>query len=320
LVTLDDVRAAAERLRPLVVRTPLMRLGDTAFVKPESLQLTGSFKIRGAYNTLAQLSDHQKKIGIVAHSSGNHAQAVALAARLLGIRCVVVMPGDAPRIKVDGVRRNGAEIIFVGPANTERVARAHEIADSEGLELVSSANDKRVIAGQGTVGLEIVEQLAENGLAEPPVVLVPVGLGGLASGISTAVKSLRPDAHVFGVEPELAADTHASLAAGTPTPWPSEKVGRTIADGLRGEAPADIPFAHLKRNLDGVFLVSEKEIAAAMTTAARDLKLVLEPSGAVALAGLVRYASDLPPGVPVAVLSGGNVDLPRYLELLSDND
>ena len=319
LVTIDDVRAAALRLDGLAVRTPLLRFRETGWVKPENLQPTGSFKIRGAYNTMAQLSDKQKTIGIVAHSSGNHAQAVALAARLLGVRCVVVMPDNAPKVKVDGVRRLGGEIVFVGPANEERVARAHEIADAEGLELVSSADDVRVVAGQGTVGLEIVEQLVQMGVSEPPVVLTPVGLGGLAAGISLAVKSLRPDAHVFGVEPELAADTHDSLAAGVRTPWPSEKVGRTIADGLRGEAPAIIPFEHLKRYLDGVLLVSESEIASAMAVAARELKLLLEPSGAVALAGLIAHAGELPAGPPVAVLTGGNVDLPRYMELLAAN-
>jgi len=320
LVTIDDVRAASERIRGIAVRTPLLQFRDLGFVKPESLQPTGSFKIRGAYNTLAQLSGEQKKRGVVAHSSGNHAQAVAHAAQLLGIRAVVVMPANAPQIKVDGVRRAGGEIIFVGPANEERVKRAHEIADEEGLELVSSANDKRVVAGQGTVGLEIVEQLGERAVgatAGPLVVLVPVGLGGLAAGVALAVKSLRPSAHVWGIEPELAADTHDSLAAGHLMPWPAEKVGRTIADGLRGEAPAEIPFAHLKEYLDGVVLVSESEIEQAMAVAARELKLVLEPSGAVSLAGLVSHLNELPEGSFVTVLTGGNVDPARYLEMLS---
>lgn len=317
LVTLNDVRAAHSRVRGLVVRTPLLRFRDVGFVKPENMQPTGSFKIRGAYNTLAQLSPDQRKIGIVAHSSGNHAQAVALAARLLGIRCVVVMPDNAPQIKIDGVRRNGGEIVFVGPANVERVARAHEIADRDGLELVSSANDVRVVAGQGTLGVEIVEQLAELGVADPLVVLVPVGLGGLAAGVSLAVKSLRPDAHVFGVEPELAADTHDSLAAGVRTPWPADQVGRTMADGLRGEAPAEIPFAYLQRYLDGVILVSEREIQEALGVAAGESKQVVEPSGAVALAGLLAHRDELPEGTVVAVLSGGNVDPERYLELLA---
>ena len=319
LVSVEDVRKAAQRIRGVAVRTPLLRFRDAGFVKPECLQPTGSFKIRGAYNTLSQLSAEQRQRGIVAHSSGNHAQAVALAARLLGIRAVVVMPDNAPQVKVDGVRRYGGEIVFVGPANTERVQRAHEIADAEGLELVSSADDRRVVAGQGTVGLEIVEQLDEmagRDAAEPLTVLVPVGLGGLAAGVALTVKSLRPDAHVWGVEPELAADTHDSLAADERTPWPTDKVGRTIADGLRGEAPAPIPFAHLKRYLDGVVLVRENEIEQAMAVAAHELKLVLEPSGAVSLAGLVAHASELPQGRFVAVLTGGNVDMRSYLEFL----
>ena len=304
------------------MRTPLLRFRDLGFVKPENLQPSGSFKIRGAYNTLSQLSDEEKGRGVVAHSSGNHAQAVCLAARLLGIRAVVVMPDNAPQVKVDGVRRYGGEIVFVGPANEERVQRAHEIAATEGLELISSADDRRVVAGQGTVGLEIVEQLDEMsdpGATDLLVVLVPVGLGGLAAGVALTVKSLRPDAQVWGVEPELAADTHDSLAAGERTPWPADKVGRTIADGLRGEAPAPIPFAHLKRYLDGVVLVREIEIEQAMAVAAHELKLVLEPSGAVSLAGMVGHASELPQGRFVAVLTGGNVDPARYIEFLSRN-
>jgi len=304
------------------LRTPLLRFRDLGFVKPENLQPSGSFKIRGAYNTLSQLSDEEKGRGVVAHSSGNHAQAVSLAARLLGIRAVVVMPDNAPQVKVDGVRRYGGEIVFVGPANEERVQRAHEIAATEGLELISSADDRRVVAGQGTVGLEIVEQLDEMsdpGATDLLVVLVPVGLGGLAAGVALTVKSLRPDAQVWGVEPELAADTHDSLAAGERTPWPADKVGRTIADGLRGEAPAPIPFAHLKRYLDGVVLVREIEIEQAMAVAAHELKLVLEPSGAVSLAGMVGHASELPQGRFVAVLTGGNVDPARYIEFLSRN-
>jgi threonine dehydratase len=322
LVTVEDVRQAAQRIRGVALRTPLLRFRDLGFVKPENLQPSGSFKIRGAYNTLSQLSDEEKGRGVVAHSSGNHAQAVSLAARLLGIRAVVVMPDNAPQVKVDGVRRYGGEIVFVGPANEERVQRAHEIAAAEGLALVSSADDRRVVAGQGTVGLEIVEQLDEMsdpGATDLLVVLVPVGLGGLAAGVALTVKSLRPDAQVWGVEPELAADTHDSLAAGERTPWPADKVGRTIADGLRGEAPAPIPFAHLKRYLDGVVLVREIEIEQAMAVAAHELKLVLEPSGAVSLAGMVGHAGELPQGRFVAVLTGGNVDPARYIEFLSRN-
>jgi threonine dehydratase len=322
MLTLDDVRAAAGRLHGVVLRTPLLPLGERAFVKAENLQLTGSFKIRGAYNALAQLTDAGRRNGVVTHSSGNHAQAIARAARLLGVRALAVMPDDAPQVKVAGVRADGAEIEFVGAANSERVARAHEIAEHDGLELVSSANDMRVMAGQGTVGLEIVEQLAEAGVSTDAAltVLVPVGLGGLAAGIAVAIKGLRPGARVIGVEPELAADTRDSLAAGRPIAWPAEQTTRTIADGLRAEAPALIPFGHLLRYLDGVMTVSEHEIAAAIRRAASELRLVLEPSGATALAALTVHADELergPVGPIVVVASGGNVDRGRYLELLA---
>lgn len=316
LVTLDEVRAAAERLRGIAVLTPLLPFGAGDYVKPEGLQPTGSFKIRGAYNALAQLSAEERARGVVTHSSGNHAQAIARAARLLGIRAVVVMPDNAPAVKVAGVRADGAEIVVVGPHNPERVARAHEIAQRDGLNLVSSANDRRVIAGQATIGLEIVEQLAAAGVADPPTVLVPVGLGGLAAGVATAVKALRPDAQVLGVEPTLAADTHASLARGEIVAWPAEETGRTIADGLRAEAPAPIPFAHLLERLDGVLTVTEDEIVRALGVAAREAHLVLEPSGAVSLAALLFHARELPPGPRVAVLSGSNVDARQFVELL----
>jgi threonine dehydratase len=317
LVSIDDVRAAADRVRRVAVETPLLRFRDLGWVKPENLQPTGSFKIRGAYNTLAQLSPDQRRVGVVAHSSGNHAQAVARAAKLLGVRAVVVMPHNAPKIKVEGVRADGAEIVFVGPNNEERVARAHEIAEADGLELVSSANDPRVIAGQGTIGLEIDGQARETGISGPLVVLVPVGLGGLSAGIGLAINALRPESFVVGVEPAIAADTHASLAAGKVTPWPAEQTGQTIADGLRAEAPAEIPFEHQKRYLERVVLVSEDEIARAVAIAARELHVVLEPSGAVSLAGLVFHADELPAGERIAVLTGGNVDTDRYVELLT---
>jgi threonine dehydratase len=316
LVSLADIRAAAERIRGVALRTPLLPFGDGSFLKPESLQPTGSFKIRGAYNAMAQLPKTELARGVVTHSSGNHAQAIARAARLLGTRAVVVMPENAPRSKVDGVRGDGAEIVFVGPHNSERVERAHQIAERDGLTLIPSADNLRVIAGQGTIGLEIIEQLAELGTAGTPVVLVPVGLGGLAAGIATAIKSLLPEAHVFGVEPELAADTRDSLAAGRPVAWPPERTAATSADGLRAESPAPRPFAHLRRHLDGVLTVSEAQIGRAVGLAARAARLVLEPSGAVALAALVERADELPAGPRVAVLSGGNVDAERYIDLL----
>jgi threonine dehydratase len=317
VITLDDVQAAADRIRGVALRTPLLPFRDDSYVKPESLQPTGSFKIRGAYNTLAQLPEGVRAYGVVAHSSGNHGQAVARAARLLGIRAVIVMPDNAPAVKVDGVRSDGAEVVFVGPHNEERVARAHEIAEHSGMVLVSSANDERVIAGQGTIGTEIAEQLAELRDDRPPVVLVPVGLGGLAAGVALGVKARRPDARVFGVEPELAADTHESFVGKSRVRWPGEETGRTVADGLRAETPAEIPFGYLARSLDAVLLVSEDEIIAAVAAAARELRLVLEPSGACSLAGLIRHRDTLPPGVTVCVLSGGNVDPQRLAEHLA---
>ncbi len=316
MVTLEEFRAAAQRIAGVAVRTPLLPFRDGAYLKPESLQPTGSFKIRGAYNTLSQMTPEERARGVVTHSSGNHAQAIARAARLLGIRALVVMPNNAPAVKVAGVRADGAEIEFAGPHNEERVARAHEIADRDGMALVPSANHPGVIAGQGTIGLEIVEQLAALGVSDAPVVLVPVGLGGMAAGTSTAVKALRPDAHVFGVEPEVAADTRDSFNARAIRPWPSDRTSSTIADGLRGEAPAPIPFRHLMANLAGVLTVSEAEIAAAVAVAAREAHLVVEPSGAVTLAALLNRRAELPAGPVVAVLSGGNVDPARYLEFL----
>jgi len=313
----EQISQAMGRLDGVALRTPLLPFGDNAFLKAENLQITGSFKLRGAYNALAQLTPEQRARGVVTHSSGNHAQAIARAGRLLGIRAVVVMPDNAPAVKVAGVRADGAEIVFVGPHNEERVARAHEIAERDGMNLVPSANDLRVIAGQGTIGFEIVAQLMEREVGEPPVVLVPIGLGGLAAGVSTAVKSIVPAARVLGVEPALAADTRESLERGERISWPAEQTARTMADGLRGEAPAPIPFAILRNKIDGVLTVEEDEIARAVAVGAREARVVIEPSGAVSLAALLYRAEQLPAGPRVAVLSGGNVDPARYLELLT---
>jgi len=301
----------------VVLRTPLLPFRDGSFIKAESLQPTGSFKIRGAYNAMAQLTAAQRSRGVVTHSSGNHAQAIARSGRLLGVRVVVVMPDVAPQIKVAGVRADGAEIVFVGPHNEERVARAHEIAERDGMALIPSANDTRVVCGQGTIALEIQEQLAELGIAEPPVVLVPVGLGGLSAGVSLTMSALEPRAKTFGVEPALAADTRESLERGERTAWPSEQTTKTIADGLRGEMPSEIPFAILRRHLAGVIAVEEAEIVDAMRTAAKEAKLVLEPSGATPLAALLGHRSELPEGPVVVVASGGNVDPQKYVEWLA---
>jgi len=319
LATLADIRAAAQRLHGVVVRTPLLALGPEEYAKPESLQPTGSFKLRGAYNAIAQLNPEQRAAGVVTHSSGNHGQAVARVGRILGIRTVVVMPSDAPRVKARRVAEDGAEIVVVGPSHEERRDRAQAIADAEGLTLVPSADDRRIISGQGSVGLEIAEQLAELGRVEPshsPTVLVPVGQGGLAAGTATALKELLPRARVFGVEPALAADGRDSLARGQIVRWPSEQVARTMADGMRMESLAALPFRHLQRYLDGILIVEEADIARAMVRAAVDLRLVLEPSGATALAALEVHRTTLGAGPLVAILSGGNVDRGRYMELV----
>lgn len=324
LVSLDDIRAASRRLAGVALRTPLLAAGAAGtYVKPESLQPTGAFKLRGAWNAVAQLSADDLRRGVVTHSSGNHGQAVAYAARLAGARAVVVMPRDAPTIKIERVRAQHGEIVFVGNSSDERAGRAHELADEHGLVLIPSADDPRIIAGQGTAGLEIVEQLAELGREDGPLrVLVPIGQGGLAAGVAAAVKGLRPAARLIGVEPELAADARDSLAAGQIVRWPTQQVNRTMADGMRMEGPAPLAFAHLQRHLDQIVTVSEQQIGAAVARAARELRLVLEPSGAVSLAALFELLETERGGQggddasTVAILSGGNVDPHRYVELL----
>lgn len=316
LITIDEVRQAAQRLRGHVLRTPLLAFGSASYVKPESLQPTGSFKLRGAYNAISRLDAERRARGVVTHSSGNHGQAVARVCRSLGIRAVIVMPSDAPQLKIRRVAEDGAEIVFVGPSHEERRDRAHGLAHDEGLTLVPSADDRHVISGQATAGLEIVEDLLEAGVEGRPTILVPVGQGGLAAGVASAVKALLPEARVFGVEPALAADGRESLASGRIVRWAAEQVGRTMADGMRMESLAPLPFRHLQRHLDGILTIEEADIAHAMARAASDVRLVLEPSGATALAALIRHGAELQGGPLVAVLSGGNVDPERYLALL----
>ena len=329
-VTLADVQAAADCLRGVALRTPLLAYGpfedeigaSRVWLKPENLQPSGAFKIRGAYNALATLSAAERARGVVTHSSGKHALGVARAARMLGLRAVIVMPDDAPAIKVAGVRADGAEIDFVGPDNEERIARADQLAAEQGLVLIPSYDDARIVAGQGTVGLEIVEQVAELGRAnEPLTVFVPIGGGGLSAGVCVAVKSLRPDATVVGVEPELAADAAESLRSGERVRWAPALTGRTIADGVRTSSLGRIPWAQLSRLIDDIVTVDEDEIKRAMLEVATRARIVAEPSGAVAVAGWQRYGGDLPDADEsdtVIVISGGNVDPARYRALLAE--
>ena len=319
LVDLTEIRAAAERLRGVAIRTPIVAADAIApglLLKAESLQPIGAFKIRGAYNAVAQLTAEERSRGVITYSSGNHAQGVARAARLLGAPAVVVMPSDAPAIKRARVEADGAEVVVVGTSSEERRRVAGDVAAARGLAVIPPYDDDRIIAGQGTCGLELAEDVAD--LA---AVLVPIGGGGLASGVAAAVKALRPSVRVIGVEPELAADARDSLAADRVVAWSAELVGRTIADGTRTQQLGRRTFAHLRALLDGIVTVSEGEIAAGVRLAAEGARLVVEPSGALGIAA-ARYRRaeaglEAVSGSVVAVVSGGNVDPDRYRALLT---
>ena len=318
LVDLAAIRSAAATLRGVAVRTPLVALGDPGrrhLLKAESLQPIGAFKIRGAYNAAATLSAAERARGLITYSSGNHAQGVARAARLLGVPAVIVMPENAPAIKRARVLADGAEVVTVGNASAERQAVAERLAVERGLAMIPPFDDDRVIAGQATCGLEIAEDLPD--LA---AVLVPIGGGGLASGVAAAVKALRPGARVVGVEPELAADARDSLARGEIVEWSAADVSRTIADGTRTQALGLRTFAHLRALLDGIVTVTEEEIAAAVRLAAEEARLVVEPAGALSIAALRFRAVEAnvagARGPVVCVVSGGNVDPARYLAYL----
>ncbi len=318
LVTIDDVRAAAATLRGVAARTPLVPFGppaDRRFLKAESLQPIGAFKIRGAYVAVASLSVAERARGVITYSSGNHAQGVARAARLLGAPAVVVMPSDAPALKRARVEADGAEVVVVGPSSDERRVVAERIAAERGLVIIPPFDDDRIIAGQGTVGLEIAEDLPDVA-----AVLVPIGGGGLASGIAVAVKALVPGARVIGVEPELAADARQSLREGRVVRWAAADVSRTIADGTRTTAIGERNFAHLSALLDDIVTVTEDEIAAAVRLTAEESRLVVEPSGALSVAAMAFHSAEAGlagvDGPVVAVISGGNVDPERYRAFL----
>jgi threonine dehydratase len=318
LVDLPTIRDAADRLRGVALRTPLVPLGDPAgqhLLKAESLQPIGAFKIRGAYNAAASLPPADRGRGLITYSSGNHAQGVARAARLLGVPAVIVMPANAPAIKRARVLADGAEVVTVGNASAERQAVAERLAAERDLAIIPPYDDDRIIAGQGTCGLEIAEDVP--GLL---AVLVPIGGGGLAAGVAAAVKALQPSALVIGVEPELAADARESLARGEIVEWSAEDVSRTIADGTRTQALGVRTFAHLRVLLDGVVTVTEEEIAAAVRIAAEDARLVVEPSGALVVAALRFRAAEAGiagrGGPVVGVVSGGNVDRASYAAYL----
>ena len=274
------------------------------FLKLENLQPIGAFKLRGAYNKVASLSKDERQRGVISYSSGNHGQGVAYAARALGVKAIIVMPGNAPKNKLEATAALGAKIITVGPGSEERRLRAEELAAEYGYAIVPPYNDEKIIAGQGTVGLEILEDLPNV-----ETVLVPVGGGGLISGISAAVKLSNPKIKVIGVEPELAADAQASLRAGRIVCFPAEQVSRTLADGLRTQSIGAINFEHVHTYVDDIVTVTEDEIREAMRTLSGNAKTLAEPSGAVAPAAFLFHSSELAnTKINVAVVSGGNID------------
>ena len=282
--------------------------GFDLFLKAECLQPVGSFKLRGAYNKIASLSDAEKRHGVIAHSSGNHAQGVAYAARAQAVRATIVVPDNIPDIKLKATRSYGAEVVIVGPASADRVKKAEELEAQYGFVPVPPYNDEKIIAGQGTIGLEILEDLADVDL-----VLVPVSGGGLISGIASAIKQSNPSVKVIGVEPELAGDAQASLHRKQRVTFPVEQVNRTIADGLRANPVGEIPFAHIVQFVDDIVTVSEDEIRESMRRILSTVRIVAEPSGAVAPAAAFFHAGELPKARKIAaVVSGGNVD-PKML-------
>jgi threonine dehydratase len=313
LVTIDDIRGAADRIRGSVLRTPLLSApwGDPErplWIKPESLQAIGAFKVRGAFNAIGRLDEASRARGVVAYSSGNHAQAVAYAAAAFGITATIVMPEETPGVKVAATRAHGAEVVLCAAGHREKVA--DEVVSRTGGVLVPPFDHPDVIAGQGTMGLEIAEDMPDVA-----TVLIPVSGGGLASGVGTAIKALCPGARVIGVEPELAADTAQGLAAGHRVDWSIEDRNRTIADGLRSQ-PSELTFAHLQHVLDDLITVSENDIRDAVREIGLRAHLVSEPSGAVALAGY--RTADTPKGPTVTILSGGNVEAALLAEIFSE--
>jgi threonine dehydratase len=302
LVTLDEVRAAAVRIRGVARRTPVLDVEGSPSItlKCENLQPSGAFKVRGACNMVAQLPPDARAAGVITYSSGNHGQAVALVARSFNIPAVVVMPETAPRVKVDGVRHMGAEVIFAGTTSADRKTRAEAVAASRGLTIVPPFDHPWIIAGAGTVGLEILEQCPQA-----TSIFVPMGGGGQISGVSAAVKGMRDGVRVIGVEPTGAARMSASLAAQHPV---TLEHASSVADGLLTLRPGDVTFAHVRAFVDEVVTVDDDAMIAAVKWLFHEAHLVAEPSGAAAVAAALRAGA---PGA-VAVVSGGNVDPAAY--------
>lgn len=325
LVDLETIRIAAKRIERVAVHTPLVRaafpnlsgygMAKEIRLKAESLQPMGAFKMRGAANKILQLTPDEIKRGVITYSSGNHAQAVAYAAREVGAKAVIIMPSNAPAIKRAATISYGAEVVDVGAASSERLAVAEQLVREHGYVVVPPYDDERIIAGQATCGLEIIEEWPEVDL-----VLAPVSGGGLLSGVAAAVKQMRPQAKVFGVEPELAGDTAESFRKGEIVTWGADLTSRTIADGLRTQSVGVRNFAHIQAFVDGVITVTEAEIRAAMRAIVAATRLVPEPSGAVPVAALLFHGSELPEyRRAAAIISGGNVDPAMLAQVLTES-
>lgn len=320
-ISVDDIRAAAGRLKGVAVRTPLIespilneRLGGRVFVKAENLQHAGAFKFRGAYNRLSKFSSEEKSAGVLAFSSGNHAQGIALAARMLGIKATIVMPEDAPQLKVDGTRSYGAEVVFYDRYNEDREEVAARLAGDSGVVVVPPYNNEYIMAGQGTAGLEIAEDLTQMGLV-PDQVLINCGGGGLASGAFTALHEAFPGMDGYAVEPEAFDDVKRSLESGN-----IEQVdfgARSICDALLTPSPGELTFPILKGlGVKGI-TVSDDEARVGVAFAANSLKQVAEPGGVVSLAALLAGKVDTKGKITVCIISGGNIDPAMLQECLA---
>jgi len=309
LITLAEIEAARARIAPYVPPTPIVAMTPTGLrLKAENLTVIGAFKIRGAFNAILSLD---RPAGVVAHSSGNHAQAVALAAATLGIKAAILMPDEAPETKREGVRRAGGEIVSANGGSIERAEMARKLAELRGWARVEPFDMDEIMCGTGTIGLEILDQAPDV-----KTVFAPVSGGGLLGGLAAAIKQARPDVKVIGVEPELANDAYQSFKAGEVVTIPAEQAWRTMADGLRVQRLGARTWPHIHAFVDDIVTVSEDEIAAAMRRIAGEARLVAEPSGAVATAGALASGTD--PKASIAIVSGGNVDREVLAKILAN--
>ncbi len=315
MMELSDIREAYDRIKGNIVKTPVMTsttidgmTGCEVYFKCENFQRVGAFKFRGSFNTVSQLTKDERKRGVIAHSSGNHAQALALAARILGVHATIVMPQNSPAVKVAATKGYGAEVVFCENTTESRASVANELVETHGFTLVHPYNDHRIIAGAGTAALEFIEEVGQL-----DYIFCPVGGGGLLSGTSIASKGLCPNSKVIAVEPQNADDAYRSFKANKIFPSVNPN---TIADGLRTQL-GELTFEVIKKHVDDIILVTEQEILDSMRLFWERMKLVVEPSGAVALAGLLKMSegfSDYKIGV---IISGGNIDLSEFFEIYS---